>query len=98
MCLTLRRLLPQSIDLDEVDGTPTEVIANKATMAGEGVLVEDTCLDVDGSGFAGLFFFQPLPIDGRALVLMPRHCANVFELTASGFLWLELRNQHPLDA
>jgi len=37
-----------------VDGTPLEVIANKATMAGENILVEDTCLDVEGSGFAGI--------------------------------------------
>ena len=41
------------MDLPEVLGTPLEVIANKATMAGEGVLVEDTALDVEGSGFDG---------------------------------------------
>ena len=35
-------------DLDEVDGTPQEVITYKALDAGEGNLVEDTILVIDG--------------------------------------------------
>lgn len=35
-------------DLDEVDGTPHEVITYKALDAGEGNLVEDTILIIDG--------------------------------------------------
>ena len=35
-------------DLEEVEGTPEEVIVYKALAAGSGVLVEDTSLDVEG--------------------------------------------------
>ena len=37
-----------TFDLQEPDATPLEVIASKATQVGEGVLVQDTSLDVDG--------------------------------------------------
>jgi XTP/dITP diphosphohydrolase len=37
------------IDLPEPNGTPDEVIASKATQAGEGVIVEDTSLDIEGA-------------------------------------------------
>ena len=43
--ITLERT---TIDLPEIDGTPVEVVANKAAAAGEGVLIEDTSLDVEG--------------------------------------------------
>ena len=38
-----------SIDLDEIDGTPHEVVQNKATAAGNGIIIEDTSLDVEGA-------------------------------------------------
>eukprot|EP00462_Mataza_sp_D1_P012456 CAMPEP_0175155696 /NCGR_PEP_ID=MMETSP0087-20121206/21145_1 /TAXON_ID=136419 /ORGANISM="Unknown Unknown, Strain D1" /LENGTH=322 /DNA_ID=CAMNT_0016442933 /DNA_START=69 /DNA_END=1037 /DNA_ORIENTATION=+ len=38
-----------SVDLKEIDGTPLQVIAHKATQMGDGVLVEDTSLDVEGA-------------------------------------------------
>lgn len=31
-----------SVDLEEILGTPLEVVQNKATEAGEGVIIEDT--------------------------------------------------------
>ena len=37
------------MDLDEIDASPVEVVAHKATAAGVGVLIEDTSLDVDGA-------------------------------------------------
>jgi XTP/dITP diphosphohydrolase len=37
------------IDLREIDAGPEEVVAHKATSAGEGVLIEDTSLDVEGA-------------------------------------------------
>eukprot|EP01127_Copromyxa_protea_P018146 TRINITY_DN5638_c0_g1_i1.p1 TRINITY_DN5638_c0_g1~~TRINITY_DN5638_c0_g1_i1.p1 ORF type:complete len:188 (+),score=39.21 TRINITY_DN5638_c0_g1_i1:74-565(+) len=38
-----------SVDLDEILGTPEEVVQNKATEAGEGVIIEDTSLDIEGA-------------------------------------------------
>jgi len=37
------------VDLKEIDGTELEVVCHKATCAGEGVLIEDTSLDVEGA-------------------------------------------------
>ena len=37
------------IDLREIDAAPSMVVAQKATSAGENVLIEDTSLDVDGA-------------------------------------------------
>lgn len=38
----------RTVDLPEIEGTPVEVVANKAAAAGEGVLIEDTSLDIEG--------------------------------------------------
>lgn len=38
----------EGVDLPEVDGTPDEVVIHKAIAAGEGNIVEDTILVVDG--------------------------------------------------
>jgi len=38
-----------SKDLDEILGTPAEVVRNKATEAGEEVVIEDTSLDIEGA-------------------------------------------------
>eukprot|EP01006_Ploeotia_vitrea_P042325 TRINITY_DN66617_c4_g8_i1.p1 TRINITY_DN66617_c4_g8~~TRINITY_DN66617_c4_g8_i1.p1 ORF type:complete len:224 (+),score=17.83 TRINITY_DN66617_c4_g8_i1:27-698(+) len=37
------------VDLDEIDATPEQVVAHKATSAGDGILVEDTSLDIEGA-------------------------------------------------
>jgi hypothetical protein len=37
-----------AIDLPEIDATPVEVVAHKATSCGAGILIEDTSLDVEG--------------------------------------------------
>jgi|UniRef100_A0A7S4LLT3 XTP/dITP diphosphohydrolase len=37
------------VDLDEIDAAPELVVAHKATAVGEGVIVEDTQLDVEGA-------------------------------------------------
>jgi len=37
------------IDLREIEAGPLEVVCHKATSAGEGVLIEDTSLDVEGA-------------------------------------------------
>lgn len=42
------QLKRSKIDLREVDALPKVVVAHKATVAGVGVLVEDTSLDIDG--------------------------------------------------
>jgi inosine/xanthosine triphosphate pyrophosphatase family protein len=41
--------LAEGLDLPEVDGSPDDVILYKALAAGEGMIVEDTVLYIDGS-------------------------------------------------
>lgn len=42
-------LIHSQIDLREIKADPLEVVAHKASQLSEGTLVEDTCLDVEGS-------------------------------------------------
>jgi inosine/xanthosine triphosphate pyrophosphatase family protein len=44
----LKLEIAEGLDLEEVDGTPLEVITYKALAAGEGNMVEDTILIIDG--------------------------------------------------
>eukprot|EP01006_Ploeotia_vitrea_P025554 TRINITY_DN58427_c0_g1_i1.p1 TRINITY_DN58427_c0_g1~~TRINITY_DN58427_c0_g1_i1.p1 ORF type:complete len:425 (+),score=53.87 TRINITY_DN58427_c0_g1_i1:35-1309(+) len=41
-------------DLKEIDATPIQVIAHKATQVGDGVIVEDTSLDIEDATDAGV--------------------------------------------
>ena len=41
-------LAASHIDLEEIDADPISVVAHKATQVGEGIIVEDTSLDIDG--------------------------------------------------
>lgn len=38
-----------NIDLKEIDADPISVVTQKATQAGEGILIEDTSLDIEGA-------------------------------------------------
>jgi inosine/xanthosine triphosphate pyrophosphatase family protein len=44
-------------DLQEIDATPIEVVAHKASQLAENVVVEDTILDIERASVGGLCTF-----------------------------------------
>lgn len=95
------QLKRSKIDLREVDALPKIVVAHKATVAGVGVLVEDTSLDIDGRevGIHIKWFGADQSSEGKAarwrvmLAVLVRFCL-FFRPTVAASMYLHVHLAH----